>query len=216
MRHHPSRPRVNGHVTAWDVRLPAATHGCRAQAPDWPRQSSSSKLYLCPRSGIRPSIARRQCRSCGSEPLRAHCSASSPASERCTSQSAVYSFGTLRVRCATHASRSAPRRAEEGGLMSALRTRVAGVRRCAEARRRAWRRAWRRARRRRGAGEAGGGGGRQHGAVSGWPAQLASHVIEGWPQLAHAELLAPCCGVEEELVAQHAAHQLVLLPALDE
>ena len=120
----------HGHGTAWDVRLPAATHGCRAQAPDWPRQSSSSKLYLCPRSGIRPSIARRQCRSCGSEPLRAHCSASSPASERCTSQSAVYSFGTLRVRCATHASRSAPRRADEGGLMSALRTRVAGVRRC--------------------------------------------------------------------------------------
>jgi hypothetical protein len=170
----PALGRVTGHVTAWDVRLPAATHGCRAQAPDWPRQSSSSKLYLCPRSGIRPSIARRQCRSCGSEPLRAHCSASSPASERCTSQSAVYSFGTLRVRCATHASRSAPRRADEGGLMSALRTRVAGVRRCVP-RQGAGRGEG------RGAGEAGGGGGRQHGALSGWPAQLAAHVIEGWP-----------------------------------
>ena len=178
--------RVNhGHVTAWDVRLPAATHGCRAQAPDWPRQSSSSKLYLCPRSGIRPSIARRQCRSCGSEPLRAHCSASSPASERCTSQSAVYSFGTLRVRCATHASRSAPRRVDEGGLISALRAQGAGVRVCAKSRHRVGRRA----RRRRGR--------RRQGALSGWPAQLAAHVIEGGAQLAHAELLAPCCGVEE-------------------
>ena len=64
----------------------------------------------------------------------------------------------------------------------------------------------------RGAGEAGGG----RGALSGWPAQFAAHVIEGGAQLAHTELLAPCCGVQEELVAQHAAHQLVLLPALDE
>ena len=140
--------RSTGHVTAWDVRLPAATHGCKAQALDWPRQSSSSKLYLCPRSGIRPSIVRRQCRSCGSEPLRAHCSASSPASERCTSQSAVYSFGTLRVRCATHASRSAPRRADEGGLMSALRTRDCSRQQaCGEARTQA-----------QAQGEAGGGG----------------------------------------------------------
>ena len=140
--------RSTGHVTAWDVRLPAATHGCKAQALDWPRQSSSSKLYLCPRSGIRPSIVRRQCRSCGSEPLRAHCSASSPASERCTSQSAVYSFGTLRVRCATHASRSAPRRADEGGLMSALRTRACSRQQaCGEARTQA-----------QAQGEAGGGG----------------------------------------------------------
>ena len=140
--------RSSGHVTAWDVRLPAATHGCKAQALDWPRQSSSSKLYLCPRSGIRPSSVRRQCRSCGSEPLRAHCSASSPASERCTSQSAVYSFGTLRVRCATHASRSAPRRADEGGLMSALRTRACSRQQaCGEARTQA-----------QAQGEAGGGG----------------------------------------------------------
>ena len=78
--------------------LLAAAHGCRAHVPDWPRQISSSNLYWCPRLGIRPSIARRQCRSSGSEPFRVHCSASSCASERCTSQSAVYSFGTLRVR----------------------------------------------------------------------------------------------------------------------
>jgi hypothetical protein len=80
--------------------------------------------------------------------LRAHCSASSPASERCTSQSAVYSFGTLRVRCATHASRSAPRRAGEGGLMSALRTRDCSRQQaCGEARTQA-----------QAQGEAGGGG----------------------------------------------------------